>query len=147
MKNSKKFRISEYFNNFADSVKKYRNIERIRVIEEIPEKRDEKRKIKYYLCENQAKQKLIKSSFMLDFGYKKLSNGKYVPLSYRNVLALKLNENLSFSSSEGELINLVKGDYVVYSEDKYFGMKEDVFEKNYKSVYKAKKIEAQELEL
>ena len=61
-------------------------------------------------------------------------------------MALKLNENLSFSSSEGELINLVKGDYVVYSEDKYFGMKEDVFEKNYKSVYKAKKIEAQELE-
>lgn len=139
MKNTfKKINIFDFVKANKKEFKKFKNVEKLKVIKELEEKRKEDKK--YYLCTNQNGNDLVKSDFMLNYDYSKLSNGLFVARYHKNVFAYQINLNIEFSNSFGERCKLVAGDYLILENDIIVGMKQKLFEENYKSVYKANKM-------
>jgi len=141
MKNKyRKVNIRKYIDLRLEEFKKFKNIEKLKIVKELEEKRKEDKA--FFLCVNQNGKELIKSDFMLEYGYTKLSSGAYVPRDNKIVFACQVDECIEFAQSFGEGIKLNIGDYIVMNKQNkiIIGMKKDEFEENYKSVYKANKI-------
>lgn len=137
MKRFKKVNILNYADEHKDKFKKYKNIEKLTVIRELEERRKPDKK--YYLCKNQNGREIVKSDFLLEYNFKQLKNNVYVINYNVNVVAFQVDENIEFSNSFGERRLLSVGDYVVMDTRIVDGIKKEIFEENYKSLYKANK--------
>ncbi len=136
-----KIQIVPFVRELKKEFKTYKNVEKLKVVDEIKEGLPKMKKDSiYYLCQNQNGHPVVKTKFLLDYGYKKLPSGAYVPVDKIKVLALQTTKNIMFSDSEGGLVKLKAGDYVVISKDMIKGMNRMDFEENYKTLYKADKI-------
>lgn len=134
----KKVNIMDYVQTHKTEFKKFKNVEKLKVVREVTEKSTEDKK--YFLCVNQNGKELVKSDFMLEYDYTKLKNGSYVARYHKNVYAYQIGEAIEFSTSFGECCKLNLGDYVVMESNIVIGMSKLAFEENYKSNYKASKI-------
>ena len=140
-----KIKIVPFMKILKKEIKKYKNIEKLTVIDEIEEglpnmKKDES----YFLCQNQKGRPVVKTGFMLEYGYKKLSNGNFVPVDKLVVSALKVSKNIEFSDSFGSNTKLKAGDYVVIKDKNIIGMKKSIFEENYTLIDKKKTLKTDE---
>lgn len=137
----KKVNIVEYSTQIKDRFDKFKNVEKLKVIDEVDSKNFSKdTHKKYFLCKNQNGNPVVKSDFMLNYSYKKLANGNYIPLDNKKILACQVEENLQFSTSFGEICKIRVGDYIIIDDKLIYGMKKKEFEENYKTLYKANKI-------
>ena len=139
-KNYRKVNIRKYIEVREKEFTKYKNVEKLKVVSEVEEKRKEDKA--FFLCVNQNGKELVKSDFMLEYGYTKLSSGAYVPRDNRTVFAYQVDECIEFSQSFGEGIKLNIGDYVVLNKKSkiIMGMRKADFEENYKKAYAATKL-------
>ena len=137
MKGFKKVNILSYVEAHKKELKKYKNVEKLTVIKELEERRKPDKK--YYLCKNQNGREVVKSDFMLEYSYKNIKNDVYVINYNVNVAAFQVDENIEFANGFGERRLLSVGDYVVVDSRIVDGMKKEIFEENYKSIYKANK--------
>lgn len=136
-----RIQIVPFVKELKKEFKVYKNIEKLKVVDIIDDGLPNMKKDKvYYLCQNQNMHPVVKTKFLLDYSYKKLANGAYVPVDKTKVLALQTTKNIMFSDSEGGLAKLKAGDYVVISNNMIKGMSKMDFEENYKTLYKANKI-------
>ena len=136
-----KIQIVSFVRELKKEFKKYKNIEKLTVIDTVESglpkmKTDEK----YFLCANQNGRPVVKTNFMLNYGYKKLASGCFVPVERPAVLALRTSKNIEFSDSFGANTKLRAGDYVVVYNKNIIGMKKSEFEENYKPDKTAKSI-------
>ena len=134
----KKVNIMDFIQSHKSEFKKFKNVEKLKVVRELEERRKEDKK--YFLCLNQNGNEVVKSDFLLEYDYTKLKNGSYLARYHKNVYACQVNEAIEFSTSFGERCKLVVGDYVVMESNIIYGMNKEAFEENYKSNYKANKI-------
>lgn len=136
-----KIKITEFVRNLKDEFKQYKNVEKLKVVDQFEDKLPKmKADEDYFICENQNGNLVIKSGFMLEYGYKKLSKGFFVPQNNEKVFALKTSKNIIFSDSFGSATKLKAGDYVVIQNKDITGMKKSEFEQNYVLLNKANKI-------
>lgn len=136
-----KINIINYVNEKKATFKQYKNCEKLKVID-VAEKNVNANQYwkEKYVCQNQNGNLVYKTDFALNYHYSKNSKGVYSPLNDKSVLASKVASKIEFHTTEGEACSLVKGDYVVVSGNKIFGMKKEEFEENYKSTYLARKF-------
>ena len=140
-----KIKIVPFIRDLKKELKKYKNVEKLEVVDEIKEglpkmKQDEK----YFLCQNQNGKPVVKTGFMLEYGYKKLPSGSFVPVDKPVVSALKVSKNIEFSDSFGAKTKLKAGDYVVIKDKNIIGIKKSAFEENYTLMVKEKKSKTNE---
>jgi len=134
----KKVNIMDYVQTHTKEFKKFKNVEKLKVVRELEEKRKEDKK--YFLCLNQNGKEVVKSDFMLEYDYTQLKSGAYIAKYHKNVFAYQVDEAIEFSTSFGECCKLVVGDYIVMENRIVYGVKKELFEENFKSNYKASKI-------
>lgn len=136
-----KIKVNDFVNEVKSEFKKYKNIEKLKIVCEVANK---DKKYRYFKCVNQQGEEVVKSSFVLDFGYERMKNGCFIPLNKKNVLAYQTPRNIEFSTSHGAICKLLAGDYIVIYGDNgskiIEGMPKKEFEANFKSAYKASKI-------
>lgn len=136
-----KIKIVDFVRELKADFKKYKNVEKLTVVDQFEDKLPKmKENETYYICQNQNGNLVIKSGFMLDYGYRKLPKGSFVPVDKGYVMALKTSKNITFSDSFGGTTKLKTGDYVVIQNKNIIGMKKSDFEENYVLLNKANKI-------
>ena len=140
MQKIKNVKIQDYIYFKKLQFKKYKNVEKLKLIGKPKDKQDKPDK-EYFLLINQNGNEVVKSDFLLQYDYNKNAHGLYVPKYNKNIEAAAISESIKFSNSFGGLVSLEKGDYVIKYNGIIDGMKKEVFEENYKTVYKAKKEE------
>lgn len=130
MAKGKKVKVSNYILDNASALKVYKSIEHLKVI-----RRKGKRTSDFFkniiVCTNQFGEEIEKSEFMIRYAYSKNKKGYLVPLHKKQLIAIQVQEDISFNSTQGEATNLVKGDYVVIDRDYFYGQSKEEFEKNY----------------
>lgn len=141
--------ISEFVDNNRESIQEYKSIEHLRVIKKIESERVKKEdeistKTKksvsskkdmqktLYLCENQFGDAVVKSEFLLKFGYQKNELDCFVPRYQAKLYAIKIDSPIKFYSTQGESCSLNQGDYVVIDGNHIYGARENAFETNYR---------------
>ena len=142
MINFKKVKIRDYIKEHIDERKGYRNIERLRIDDDVDiETADYKTKVH---CVNHIGKDVLKSVFMLKYGYKKHSNGLFFPLANKKVNAIQVHEPIEFTSTDGNRCLLLENDFIVMNMDdnrmEIFGMSLEDFETNYATIFKANDI-------
>jgi len=126
--------VKTYIKNYQEKFQQYKNVEELKIIDVAETSLNSEknfRKEKRYVCQNQNGNLIEKSSFMLEYGYLKNDKGFYTPIDNVKVMAMAVSSKIEFSGSEGDLFKLVKGDYIVISNNRIMGMKKSDFEENY----------------
>lgn len=136
----KKVKALEYAQKNMFDFKKYKNMEKLKIVSETSAPTKSKLPYKYFICVNQHGKELVMSDFMLEFGYSKSSKGVYTPKEYKIVNAFAVKQDINFIGSEGEEFNLRAGDYFVICRKKMYGVKKEAFEENYEKYSRAIKM-------